>query len=80
MSNYHVSKNKKTREWRITREGSKRASSTSNTQKSAEELAKRYAANSGGGEVRIHGLNGKIRDSDTIPPANDPFPPRDKKH
>ena len=32
------------------------------------------------GEVRIHGLDGRIRDSDTIPPARDPFPPRDKRH
>lgn len=24
--------------------------------------------------------DGKWRDSDTVPPGNDPFPPRDKKH
>jgi hypothetical protein len=33
----------------------------------------------GGGEVKIHGTDGKIRDSRTVPPGNDPFPPRDKK-
>ena len=38
------------------------------------------SANSGGGEVRIHRRDGKIRDSDTVAPGNDPFPPRDKKH
>ena len=43
-------------------------------------LTKDLAHNSGGGEVRIHGLDGKIRDSDTVPPARDPFPPRDTKH
>jgi hypothetical protein len=42
--------------------------------------AKELAANSGGGEVRIHGLDGKIRDSDTVKPGNDPNPPKDNKH
>lgn len=42
--------------------------------------AKQFAENSGGGEVRIRGLNGKIRDSDTVPPAIDPNPPKDKIH
>jgi len=46
----------------------------------AEKLAKKFSSNSGGGEVKIHGLDGKIRDSDTVPPGNDPNPPKDKKH
>jgi hypothetical protein len=28
----------------------------------------------------IHGRDGRIRDSDTVPPAKDPHPPRDTKH
>lgn len=28
----------------------------------------------------IVGIDGRFRDSDTVPPGNDPFPPRDKKH
>ena len=32
------------------------------TQGEAEKIAKDLAASSGGGEVRIHGLDGKIRD------------------
>lgn len=80
MTNYHVSKDKESGQWKATREGSKRAGAITDTQKEAEKLAKEMAANSGGGEVRIHGLDGKIRDSDTVPPANDPCPPRDKKH
>ncbi len=52
----------------------------SDTQKEAEKIAKQFSGNSGGGEVRIHGLDGKIRDSDTVPPGNDPNPPKDKKH
>jgi uncharacterized protein YdaT len=80
MSNYHVSKDKETGDWKATREGAKRASAIMDTQKEAEKLAKDLAAKSGGGEVRIHGRDGKIRDSDTVPPANDPNPPKDKKH
>lgn len=80
MANYHVSKDKNSGEWRVKREGADRVSDLANTQREAERTAKELAANSGGGEVRIHGLDGKIRDSDTVPPAHDPNPPRDKKY
>jgi len=80
MSNYHVSKDKESGQWRIQKEKGDRSSGHTNTQKEAERLAKEFARNSGGGEVRIHGLDGKIRDSDTVPPANDPYPPKDKKN
>lgn len=77
MPNYHVSKDKQTGDWRVTKEGSERASATAPTQKEAEKIAKEFV---GGGEVRIHGLDGKIRDSDTVTPWNDPIPPRDRKN
>lgn len=80
MANYHVTKNKNRGEWKIIKEGSERASGYTNTQKGAEKIAKQLSKNSGGGEVRIHGLNGKIRDTDTVAPGNDPHPPVDKKH
>ena len=80
MANYHVSKDKQAGQWRITKEGASRVSDFADTQKEAERIAKELAGNSGGGEVRIHGLDGKIRDSDTVPPGKDPFPPRDKKY
>jgi len=80
MSNYHVSKDKDTGKWRVKKEGAERVSDLANTQKEAEKIAKELSANSGGGEVRIHGLDGKIRDSDTVAPGNDPNPPKDKKH
>lgn len=80
MSNYHVSKDKETGDWKAAREGAKRASAIVDTQKEAEKLAKDLAAKSGGGEVRIHGRDGKIRDSDTVAPANDPNPPKDNKY
>ena len=80
MANYHVTKDKDSGDWKAKREGAGRAAGHYDTQKVAEKAAKELSANSGGGEVKIHGLNGKIRDSDTIPPAVDPFPPRDQKH
>ncbi len=80
VANYHVSKDKDAGLWRIQREGADRVSGFESTQREAEARAKELAHNSGGGEVRIHGLDGKIRDSDTVPPANDPFPPKDSKH
>jgi hypothetical protein len=42
--------------------------------------AKGYAAKQGGGEMRIHGRDGAICDSDTVARARDPNPPRDKRH
>lgn len=79
MSNYHVSKNKETGKWDIQKEGGSKSSGSSGTQKEAEKIAKGYAANSGGGEVRIHGLDGKIRDSDTVAPGNESSD-KDTKH
>jgi hypothetical protein len=78
MANYHVSK--KGTAWQAKKEKGEKASTIVPTQKEAEKIAKDLSKKSGGGEVRIHGLNGKIRDSDTVAPAKDPFPPKDLKH
>lgn len=48
-------------------------------QSEAERAAKDTVRALGGGEVRIQGRDGKWRDSDTVPPGHDPFPPRDRK-
>lgn len=81
MSNYHVTKPKGSEDWKVVKQNSDRASGTAPTQADAEKMAKEFAKNSGGGEVRIHKPDGgPIRDSDTVAPAKDPFPPRDKKH
>lgn len=80
MANYHVMKDKETDDWSVKREGADRAAAHYDTQAEAEKSAKEMAANSGGGEVRIHSPKGPIRDSDTVPPGHDPFPPRDRKH
>ncbi len=79
MANYSVVKNPNGG-WDAKRNGASKASSHTETQREAEADAKRFAHNTGGGEVRIHGLDGRIRDSDTVPPGNDPNPPKDKKH
>ncbi len=80
MANYHVSKDRESGGWRVKKEGSDWVSDFKNTQQKAERIAKQLSAHSGGGEVRIHGLDGKIRDSDTVPPAHDSYPPKDRKH
>lgn len=80
MANYHITKNKNSGKWQAKQAGAKRASRIYNTQAEAEKAAKSFSANNGGGEVRIHRPTGPIRDSDTVAPGNDPFPPKDKKH
>ncbi|HZX74614.1 MAG TPA: DUF2188 domain-containing protein [Cyclobacteriaceae bacterium] len=80
MANYHVTKNKETENWDIKKEGASRISGFADTQKEAEKMAKGFAGNSGGGEVRIHRPDGPIRDSDTVKPGNDPRSSIDKKH
>ncbi len=80
MANYHVIKDKENNQWRVKKEGADRASDFADTQREAEKIAKELARNSGGGEVRIHSQKGPIIDSDTVAPAKDPFPPRDRKH
>ncbi len=80
MANYHVTKDKESGDWKVKREGSDRAAGYYGTQSEAEKAAKGMAGNSGGGEVRIHRPDGPIRDSDTVAPANDPNPPKDKRH
>jgi butyrate kinase len=63
--------------WAVKAPGAKRASSVHKTQGSAEKAAKQIVSHQGGGEVVIHRPNGQIRDSDTVAPGHDPFPPRD---
>ena len=66
--------------WDVKAPGARRASSHHSTQSDAEQRAKEIVHNAGGGEVRIHGRDGRIRDSDTVAPGRDPFPPRDTRH
>ncbi len=66
--------------WDVRKPGADRASSHHDRQSDAEAQAKHTLRNVGGGEVRIHGRDGQIRDSDTVPPARDPNPPKDRRH
>ena len=66
--------------WANKRNDSERASSVHGTQKAAEDVAREMLRNQGGGELVTKGRDGKIRSKDTIPPGNDPCPPRDREH
>jgi hypothetical protein len=66
--------------WDVKKPGADRASGHDRTQAEAESRAKEILSNQGGGEAVIHDRKGKIRDKDTVPPARDPYPPKDKKH
>ncbi|MBW7905440.1 MAG: DUF2188 domain-containing protein [Phycisphaerae bacterium] len=66
--------------WANKRNDADKASSVHKTQGDAAAAAKQNLQNQGGGELTIKGLDGKIRSKDTIPPGNDPNPPRDREH
>ena len=58
--------------WENKRNDSKRASSVHTTQKGAQDAARQMLKNQGGGELATKGVDGKIRDKDTVAPGNDP--------
>lgn len=63
--------------WAVKREGSKRFTVITETQKDAITVARQIARNNSA-EIVIHGKDGKIRDKDSY--GNDPHPPIDKRH
>ncbi len=63
--------------WAAKREGAKRASKTFKTKGEAVDYA-REKAHQEGGELTIHGRDGRIQDKDSY--GNDPNPPKDTKH
>ena len=65
--------------WDVVKPHADRASAHTDTQAQAQDRARQIVHNTGGGEVVTHGADGRIRDSDTVAPGNDPFPPRDKR-
>lgn len=64
--------------WAVTQPGQGPLSSH-RTQADAERAAKQSLVGIGG-QVYIHRPDGTIRDADTVAPAHDPFPPRDRQH
>ena len=67
-------------QWANKKDGAERASSLHDTQRQAERAAREMLERSGGGELKVKGEDQKIRSKDTIPPAKDPNPPKDKEH
>ena len=64
--------------WEVVAPDHKRASAVTDTQAQAIDAARPILGNSGGGELRIKGRDGRFRDSDTIPPGNE-SPRRDTR-
>ena len=56
--------------WANTVEGRKRATSLHETQADAVRSARNALRNAGGGELIIHGADGKVRQKDTVPPMS----------
>ena len=69
---YHVTKNS-SGGWNVKGAGSKRASSTHNTQKAAQKAATKLAKGQTKGQIVIHGRDGRIRTEHTY--GSDPYPP-----
>lgn len=65
--------------WEVKAPRADRASAITDTQSVAIDRARDILGNDGGGELTIKGRDGKIRDSDTVPPGNDPYPPKDRR-
>ena len=59
-------------DWTVKKPGASRASSRHDTQGEAIKAARGYLENEGGGELKVKGRDGRVRDQDTIPPGNDP--------
>ena len=70
MTNYNVFK--KGDKWVGEQQGAKRASVSADTQAEAYKETRRIVENKGGGDISLHGLNGQIREKNTIAPAVDP--------
>lgn len=61
-------------EWAVLRENASRDSVVVDDQQEAFGIARQTAVNQGGGEVYIHGRDGKIRERNTY--GHDPYPPK----
>ena len=66
--------------WANKRNDAEKPASVPDTQKEAIDAARAMLKNQGGGELSVMGRDGKIRSKDTIPPGNDPYPPKDTEH
>jgi hypothetical protein len=62
--------------WEVTKPGGQRPGAITDTQSEAIHRGSEILHNDGGGELRVHGVDGVIRDQRTIAPGNDPYPPK----
>ncbi|WP_305955526.1 DUF2188 domain-containing protein [Pseudomonas sp. p106] len=62
--------------WENKRNDASRASSVHDTQAEAQKAAREMLKKQGGGELTTKGVDGRIRDKDTVAPGNDPSPPK----
>lgn len=58
--------------WDVKNPEGSRASSHHETQKDAIDRGREILGNEGGGELRIKGEDGRVREQDTIPKGSDP--------
>ncbi len=58
--------------YEVRKPGADRAGAVADTQGAAAARGREILGNDGGGELQIRGLNGQIRQQDTIKPGNDP--------
>lgn len=58
--------------WEVRAPGASRASAVTDTQGQGITRGRDILARDGGGELRVRGENGQIRQQDTIAPGNDP--------
>lgn len=65
--------------WQVKKPGASRAIKRTTTQRDSIDRGRTVLGNDRGGEIVIHRPNGQIRDSDTVAPGNDPYPPKDTK-
>lgn len=56
----------------VRKPGAERASAIVESQAEGIQRARQILANDGGGELQVRGLDGQIRQQDTVAPANDP--------
>jgi hypothetical protein len=64
--------------WEVVAPGASRPSGRFDEQEQAIDRARQILNRGGGGELVVHGRDGAIREKDTVPPARDPNPPRDR--
>ena len=65
--------------WQVKANNAERASAVTRTKAEAIGRGREILQNAGGGELTIQNKGGRIIDSDTVAPGNDPNPPRDRK-